>query len=890
MATTHWDLIGEYLETLSNLSPTEQTQFLAQLATENPALHADVLEWWHLQAAHGNTVENLVSALRPIQVITQTSDLSGQTIGAFKLGTCIGRGGMGEVYKASRTDALEQEAAIKVFRYGIANETLAKRFVREQQILSRLRHPHIASFLDAGHSPDGLAWLAMEYIEDGQPLIQYCNQQQASLPARIRVFLQVCEAVQYAHARLVIHRDLKPNNILVNKDGQAKLLDFGIAKAINDHTSLENEAITRPFQYVLTPEYASPEQFKGEPIHVASDVYSLGVILYELITGKLPREMGKLPIHQIQTALEKALILPSRAAQNTPFQRIDNDLDTIVQKALAIEVSQRYASADALREDLQRWLDQKPILAKPASLAYQVRKFVYRNRMAVSLSALLLIALVGGLSVSLYQWNKAQKANTKTEEMVSFLEGVLASHNLLEQDRVDADSTVTRQLIYRSLRHLDAKPDTSPEVQLRILNLLGQIAINASFLPLADSLMQKSEAVSKRVSEAPLLQADMYLSGARLAYLKAEYKTGLTVAEKGLGLVPRPATSNEKTVHINLLSIKGSLLADQEQYEAAQPVLLEALRLSESLQNRTGDDLAATQYNQLGVLAYYKSDYKTASSYLEKSLALHRKLYPEDSPVITTLLNNLSVLYQNQKDYNKAEKATLEVIARVEKQKGRTNRSYIVAKGNYAAVLHGLGKYAEAAAMLETLIQTSDQYAPDRQGKNYYNLAATYYALGRYEAAISAVQKSLLAYEKQEFDPNHTSILEAHISWGESAWMIHQQDIASQQFNSVIRLSETKQPRPPEWASAKIRLAALALEQNAFSTAQTRLDEAKPALKEADSAFNLAAHEALTQLLQYQQTQAQTARVAFAQAISKMKKENPAQTQGMIARIEALAR
>jgi len=319
--------------------------------------------------------------------------LIGARLGPYKVEAIAGHGGMGAVYRASRDDAeFRQQVAIKLVRVAAASPDTLRRFRQERQILARLSHPNIARLLDGGSTPEGVPYLVMEFIE-GEPITAWCERQSLGVQDRLRLFLRVCEAVQFAHGDLVVHRDLKPANILVTKDGTPKLLDFGVAKLLEPGAENEGATLTG---LVMTPEYASPERVRGEPASTAADVYSLGLILYELLTGRKAQPMsGYTP-----DAIASVICQTEPAAPARLKPQLAGDLDHIIRMAIRKEPERRYASAGLLARDIQRHLDGHPVTARPDTFAYRSAKFVRRNRFAVVAAALIAATLASGLALA----------------------------------------------------------------------------------------------------------------------------------------------------------------------------------------------------------------------------------------------------------------------------------------------------------------------------------------------------------------------------------------------------------------------------------------------------------------------------------------------------------
>jgi non-specific serine/threonine protein kinase/serine/threonine-protein kinase len=418
-----------------------------------------------------------------------------QRIGAYRLIRELGHGGMGTVYLAIRDDdVFQKRVAIKILKRGMDTDAIVRRFRNERQILAGLDHPFIAGLLDGGTTPDGLPYFSMEYVE-GQPIVDYCEMRQLGTTARLQLFRKVCSAVQYAHQNLIIHRDLKPANVLVTADGTPKLLDFGIAKLVNPELGGHTLAPTAAGLQLMTPEYASPEQVRGDHVTTASDVYSLGVLLYELLTGRRPYHLTTRSAAEIARVVCEAVpVRPSTAVTDLPKQtgdqnaitqaastvqvsemdqarlrtaiadpdrlrkRLAGDLDNIVLKALSKEPARRYASVDQFSEDLRRHLAGLPVIARPDTWTYRTAKFVRRNRAVVVAGALVVIALVAGIIGTTWQARAARQERVRAEQRFEDVRKLANSllFELHDSIRDLPGSTPARQLLVtRALEYLD---------------------------------------------------------------------------------------------------------------------------------------------------------------------------------------------------------------------------------------------------------------------------------------------------------------------------------------------------------------------------------------------------------------------------------------------------
>ena len=453
MTAERWKRVKPLFFEALALPAEERLAFLNQACGADSALRDELLtllaadEQVHDEGFLNRAASDLLPDLAP------NTAFEGQTIGAYTLLREIGHGGMGTVYLAVRRIPFKQYVALKLIRGGYDRQEALQRFEMERQILASLNHPNIARLLDGGTTDDDLAYFAMEYI-DGERITTYCDTQRLPLPQRLSLFQDVCRAVHYAHQNLVVHRDLKPGNILVTKDGRIKLLDFGVAKLLNPHLSSVQVPITRTLFRMMTPEYASPEQVRGEALTTASDIYALGVLLYELLTGHRPHHITSSSPQEIErivceedperpstrVAREETIayrdgttenITPaaiSRARGTTPDRlrrRLQGDLDNMVLKAMRKEPSRRYASAEQLAADLDRYLAGAPVLARKPTMTYRMQKFVRRHRAGTAMTALLIIVLVttGILYAAQVtaERDRAQQAAAQAEQVTDFM-------------------------------------------------------------------------------------------------------------------------------------------------------------------------------------------------------------------------------------------------------------------------------------------------------------------------------------------------------------------------------------------------------------------------------------------------------------------------------------
>jgi eukaryotic-like serine/threonine-protein kinase len=509
--------VAALLDEAMTLEPTQRVAWQAELARREPQLCG------------------LVGGMARA-VAAPDASLEGRHFGAYRVLRLLGQGGMGSVWLAERADGLfERQVALKLLHASFAGGALRERFARERSILGALDHPLIAKMLDAGVAPDGQPYLAIEYVE-GSSLTAHCDNQRLALNARIALMTQVLAAVQYAHQNLVIHRDLKPANILVTPEGQVRLLDFGIAKLMTDDGQARETELTQLGGRALTPDYASPEQIAGRPVSTASDVYSLGVVLYVLLCGqppyRLPRDsraaleqaiVATPPVRPSQQSLTDAIADARSTTSRKLAHALAGDLDTIVLKAIKKHPAERYATADAMRQDLQRYLGGEPVLARPDSVAYRFAKFVGRHRLQVGLGTAIGVMLFAAAGVSIWQGQAARAQRTVAERetqraqaVQAFLLSIFKANSDQQPDPIRARQTTARELLDlgagRAAESLKGSPQAQDEVLDTLADMYAQLRLHDDAARMRrqriDALKQAFGANDARVADALLSYAN----------------------------------------------------------------------------------------------------------------------------------------------------------------------------------------------------------------------------------------------------------------------------------------------------------------------------------------------------------------------------------------------
>jgi serine/threonine-protein kinase len=576
--------------------------------------------------------------------------------GPYRILGEIGRGGMGVVYRAERDDEqYSRQVALKVVGApGVSAAELAARFERERRILARLEHPNIARLYDAGVTSDGRSWLSMELVR-GERIDRWCDHRRLTVAQRLELFERVVQAVDYAHRNLVVHRDLKPSNILVTDEGEPKLLDFGIARVLADEDEAAAEGeLTRAGQRVLTPEYASPEQHDDRPITTASDVYSLGVLLHRLLTGRRPatnpatHETTRSPSGTLSgssgvddTPDPEAV---ARARSTTPhrLQRtLRGELDTILLAALRAEPEERYPSAAALLDDLKRYRTARPLLARPPSAGYRLRKFVGRNRAAVAAAAAVVVALVTGLGVSLRQAQIARAERDVAESVTAFLEGLFDAGNPMRPERLD--TLPVSAFLERAVERLDTALADQPVVRARMQQTLGAVHENLGLHDAARPLLNEAIATytelngsrSPEVGDALEALGRSALASGNPAEAEEHLRRAIEIA-----LVHEGEAS--RTLSMRRQMLVGPLL-ELDRLAEAEAVLEAALDPELGVGGEESRDVA-NSLNLLASLQYRQGKLDEAIPTMRAALDMTRRVLGDAHPQAAILSQNLGLV------------------------------------------------------------------------------------------------------------------------------------------------------------------------------------------------------------------------------------------------------
>jgi eukaryotic-like serine/threonine-protein kinase len=761
-----WRELSALLDEALDLAPEKRTSFLADLGARDSATRTVIEELLRAADVAGGVLdrpagEHATLILGRIAAGDAEADpgpgevTSGTRVGPWRLLREIGRGGMGVVYLAERADGqFDQRVALKLLKRGLDTDEILARFLRERQILARLQHPRIARLIDGGATGDGRPFFAMEYVE-GRPITEDCDRRRAGVEERLRVFQGVCEAVQYAHRSLIVHRDLKPSNVLVTADGDVKLLDFGIARLLTEELGEPGGTGTRTGVRMMTPQYAAPEQVRGEAPTTATDVYALGLLLYELLAGRRPylvpagsdaeveRAIVDTPPLPVSSAagLEEAALTRATTAERLRRQ-LRGDLEAIVQTALRKEPEGRHPTAAALGEDVDRFLRGLPVWACRDTAAYRTRRFLGRHRVGVAATALVALSVLAGLAGTLWQMRAARQEARRAEAAKDFLVHIF---EVSDPSQSRGEKVTARELLDQGAARVDEQLKRQPALRAEMTGVLADVYEKLGMYEQAEPLAQKSLELwsSLRGPGAPeiaeaLRRQGMILVGlgrypeaeavlrravdasrhgggpadARLAETIENLAAALRPAGKideaealireALDIRRRvfPADSPEIATSLNNLAL---MLRERGRFHEAEPLYREALAIRRKALGADHPDIAGTLGN-LAALLRQEGRLVEAEGVAREALALDRKLFGEDNPNTIQGLNSLAAILQSLGRYDEAEGIDRGVLDFWRRHQGEDHPNALASLNNLAAVLKDKGDYAAAEPMFRTLV------------------------------------------------------------------------------------------------------------------------------------------------------------------------------------------
>jgi serine/threonine-protein kinase len=788
MTSSRWKRIQDLFHAALQLEPDARPAFLDEACADDDDLRREIES---LVEAHGRPgpIDDLAEeVIDPLFARLDDGPAEDERVGPHRVIRRIARGGMGDVFLAERDDGqFQRRVALKFVRIGLAGDESLRRFAIERQILARLAHPNIASLLDGGVSTRG-PYLAMEYVE-GTPIDQYCDEERLSVDRRLELFCEVCDGVQYAHQNLVVHRDLKPGNIYVTREGRVKLLDFGIAKLLAEDPGEEATLATVRW---MTPEYASPEQVRGATITTASDTYALGVLLYRMLTGRRPYEIGRGTPQEMERAIcetepsrPSAVVLRmeeneagadgatgvtpesvsrARATQPRRLQRrLAGDLDTIVLKALRKEPGRRYGTAGELADDLRRHRRGMPVRARADTLGYRAAKFVRRHWIGVAASAVIAVSLVGGVAATSWQASRTAVERDRAEQVIDFMVGLFASANPAYSR---GDTVTVREVLDRGAVRVRQELSAQPAVQATLMEVIGEVYAS---LGLSDSAVALfGEALTTRRQGIGDDDPGLTKTVRRLAMFQTEvgrFEIAEPLLGEALERLRRSGTRGTQEYASALTDI-GYAWQVQGKSDLAEQLLTEALTEFEKLpEPPSGMGAALTN---LGYMRVSDADLDSAEVLFRRAVEVRRRFGAEEEAALAISLEALAGALMRQGALEAADSAVTEALA---------IRRAILPEGHYliagsiatrGGILRRQGRPADAEPFhREALAMRIASFGEDHFIVAYSrnDLAITLQEQGREAEAEALFREAWLGYDRYfGSDHTNTAIVEANLA------------------------------------------------------------------------------------------------------------------------------
>ena len=788
------------LSQVLDLVPEQRSSFLERVCADTPALRNEIQALLALDdgALLKSTTPTYVATLLEKLLAGQRAEtaLLPQRVDVYELVRLLGRGGMGAVYLARRTDGrFEHEVAIKLVRPGLLDPAIQQRFLVEQQILARLQHEHIARLYDGGTTRDGQPYFVMEYVE-GEPITTYSDVHQLTVHERLRLFGQVCQAVQYAHGMLVVHRDFKPSNILVTREGRVKLLDFGIAKLLSEGADQE-AGLTQEGHRVMTPEYAAPEQIKAEAVSTATDVYALGIIFYELLTGKRPYQLGshnpfeleRVICHEVPEAPSEAVkgqpeeVSRGRSVSKERLRRyLKGDLDTICLTALRKEPARRYASVEALREDVRRHLAGLPVQARRDTMRYRMGKFAKRHWMGLS-SIVLGVVLVLFYTGRLIQ--ERERAQTEAEKLRVVQDYLTGLFEVSDPDNVEPNDITALALLERGKETIEVIKG-KPNVQAHLLQVLGKVYRQLG-----------------RYEEAgPLLHQSLQI---RREHFGEEH---VDVAQS--------------------LNELGWVLYGQGDYDQAENVYKDALSIRRKLLGRNHLDVAESLYN-LSMVVFYKGFYDEAEALVREAITIYSSHPDEKQQDIIDLRSLLGSILRFKGNYEEALPLLREALVMRRASLGPEHPHVAIDLGNLAALLTDMARYEEAIQRYREAVVMQSKFLGDdhpRIASGLLHLATALDQNGDYKEAEHHYREAL-AMQRRLFGDEHPEIARTMIFLGSVLRKVARYDEAEPPLREALEMRRKLLGEDhPDVANALNSLALVLRRKKDYDGAVTLYQEA----------------------------------------------------------------
>lgn len=823
MDAQRWQRIQSLFHTAVDLPPGERQQFLEASCDGDAALLDSVRRMLH-EDARTSVLDAGVASVAPDIFAGAAGQVPEGTFGPYRLTRLLGEGGMGVVYLGERDD-LGSVAAVKILRDAWLSPARRERFATEQRTLAQLNHPSIARLLDADTLADGTPWFVMDYV-DGVSITEYCRARGSSIAERLRLMRQVCDAVQHAHAHLVVHRDLKPSNILVTRDGRVKLLDFGISKQLE---ALDTPAdLTKTMFRLMTPAYAAPEQLRGEPVGIHTDIYSLGVVLYELLAGRMAFDLSNRTPGEAEAIVrdvepERPSAVAARARQrHGASPRAWADLDVLCLTAMHKDPERRYTTVDALARDIDHFLDGEPLEARGDSLGYRAGKFVRRHWRSLTAAAAVVVLVVGlvtfyGLRLSAAR-NAALTEAARTQRIQRFMLSLFAGE---QETSGPAESLRVVTIVDRGVQQAQSL-DAEPLVQAELYRTLGGIYQNLGKLDQAEKLLQLSLDRRRTLlgEDHPEVAENLVALG-QLRDAQARYDDAERLIRDGLEGSRRRLGSDHPSVPRAMTAL-GQVYENRGSYQEAAAILEEAVRLHDQARSEETDLVPAL--SALANTQFYLGHYDMSEAINHRVLEIERRLYGETHPLVADTIVNLGAIQFERGRYGEAERLQRQALEGIRSWYGPDHPRTASALTMVARAIVQQGeRFGEAAEMLRQSLAIHERV----HGPVHPRVASALNELGivalRQKDPAEAERRfqRMLEVYRQVYNNKHYYIGIAYSNLAGVAFETGRFTRAEGLFRDALKMyAETIAPEHQLVGIARVRLGRAILAQKRYAEAE----------------------------------------------------------------------
>ncbi len=791
----------------------EKERFIKKVCREHPSISAEVLELMEgiEESRRTNFLDDLWEDQKNI-LFEFSEEFGGKTrdenflnekVGPYRISEIIGQGGMATVFKASRIDGqFHRDVAIKIIKSGLSDSRNVHRFQVEKEILAGLQHPNIAHIYDGGITKDGSPYLVMEFI-DGVPIDTYSNNNKLTIKDRLVLFQEVCSAVHYAHKNLIVHRDLKAQNIYVTKEGIVKILDFGIAKLLNPELQHVSGVETLTGQRAWTPHYAAPEQVNGETVTIATDIYALGILLHHLLTGSYPHHLDDKTLSEIEeTIINSSPLLPSHTVGHIPDpekiagernttplalkNHLRGDLDSLVSKAIRKEPEYRYQSATQLSEDIYRYRSGRPLIARQGTLRYRAGKFMRRNRAALSIAAIFIlsVSLFGGY----YSWRITQERNN-LEQVVEFMTRLIESGNPGE---IPGGALTGRMLLEKGVEEAQLL-DNQPEVQAHVFNTAGNVHLLLGEYEEAEKLFSEAVQIHEKVLGGNAPELAKSLNNLAVALTRqSKYEVARDMHQRAMNIQLRNYGEEHPDV-AKTYSLFGSWIPVTDIHEAAR-MREKALEIRRKIYGDQHLEVALS-YLETGRIKRALGMPEEAIKDFLKSIKIRELKLGRDHPEVAEgmiLLGDIYRLYEMNVD--SAEILYREALSILDKRKDSYNPDLLHVLGSYAVLLSEKGDHDTAQQLLQKSLEIRKAvFGPHHliTANGVQHIANQFYRQGNYNDAEDHY-RNLLKLKKELLGTEHLSLSGIYRDLGKTLTALNKFEEAEYHLRKALQLEQEK--------------------------------------------------------------------------------------------------